>query len=134
MPDASNDSSDSGAPAVGVRRRDLQERTAKFGESVILYARRLPVNPVTRCLIDQMVRAGTSVGANYCEADDAESRRDFRHKVSICLKEVKEVRHWLRMMAAAVPESRTDAASLWREARELNLILATIRRSVSGDR
>lgn len=110
-------------------RRDLQERTALFGEAVVGFARRVPVGPVTSCLIDQMVRAATSGGANYSEADDAESKKDFRHKISICLKEIKESKHWLRMMAAAAPELREEARQLWQEAKELNLIFAAIRRS-----
>jgi four helix bundle protein len=76
------------------------------------------------------VRAGTSVGANYGEADDAESKKDFAHKIGICRKESKESKHWLRMIAAAVPELRDDAASLWQEAKELNLIFGKIRRSL----
>jgi len=56
---------------------DLEERTALFGESVIDFAKRIPMNPVTERLIPQLVAAGTSVGANYCEADDAVSKKDF---------------------------------------------------------
>jgi four helix bundle protein len=113
------------------RKNDLPERTAWFGEAVIVFVRRIRVDPVTSSLIDQLVRSGTSVGANYCEADDAESKKDFRHKISICLKEIKETKHWLRMMAAAVPELKDEARVLWQEAKELTLIFATIRRSCS---
>jgi four helix bundle protein len=55
---------------------DLEERTALFGESIIGFAKSIPVNPVTNRLINQLVGAGTSVGANYCEADDAVSKKD----------------------------------------------------------
>ena len=58
---------------------DLEERTARFGESVILFAKKIPWSPVNNRLIDQLVGAGTSVGANYCEADDGVSRPDFKH-------------------------------------------------------
>src|ERR1700712_3392625 len=109
-------------------KNDLHERTACFGEAVIRFAKRVPVGPVTKCLIDQMVRSGTSVGANYCEADDAESRKDFRHKISICRKESRETRYWLRMVVAAQPELAEPARSLWQEAKELNLIFGKIRR------
>jgi 23S rRNA-intervening sequence protein len=68
------------------RVNDLQERTACFGEAVISFVRRVPINAITSSVINQLVRASTSVGANYCEADDAESKKDFRHKISICLK------------------------------------------------
>ena len=62
---------------------------------------------ITLPLISQLVRAGTSVGANYCEADDAVSKKDFRHMISICKKEARESKYWLRMIAAA--EDNTKA-------------------------
>lgn len=105
---------------------DLEERTAKFGEDIIEFAKKVPRNVVTIPLIGQLVKAGTSVGANYCEADCAESRKDFEHKLGICKKESKESRHWLRMVAKAVPELRNEAKVLWQEASELNLIFSSI--------
>jgi four helix bundle protein len=108
---------------------DLRERTARFGESVINFVRRIPLNAITSSVINQLVRAATSVGANYCEADDAESRKDFRHKISICLKEAKETLHWLRMLAAAAPDFKADARIIYKEAKELNLIFAAIKQS-----
>src|SRR2546421_12128608 len=83
---------------------DLEERTAIFGESVIRFAKRLPQNPVMNPLISQIVRSSTSVGANYCEADDAGTKKDFKHKIGTCRKESRETKHWLRMIAAAAPE------------------------------
>jgi four helix bundle protein len=109
---------------------DLVERTAKFGESIVRLAKRVPINPVNQSLISQLVRAGTSVGANYCEADDAESRKDFGHKIGICRKEAKETKHWLRMLAVAEPALSDEARLLWQEAKELNLIFGKIRRSL----
>ncbi len=107
---------------------DLDERTAQFGEAIIVFAKRIPVTPVTRPLISQIVRSGTSVGANYGEADDAESGKDFQHKTSICKKEARETKYWLRMIAKAEPALRNDARVLWREAKELHLIFAKIMR------
>src|SRR4051794_12912327 len=107
---------------------DLEERTAVFGEAIITFAKRIPVNPVTLPLISQLVRAGTSIGANYCEADDACSKKDFRHKIGISRKESKETKHWLRMVAAAANELRADARPLWQEAKELNRIFGSILR------
>ena len=69
------------------QRFDLEERTARFGEGVIAFAKKIPRNPVTLPLISQLVRSGTSVGANYCEADDAVSKKDFRNKIGTCKKE-----------------------------------------------
>ena len=56
------------------KKYDLEERTAKFGENIIMFSRKIKKDPVTLPLISQIVRSGTSVGANYCEADDAESK------------------------------------------------------------
>ena len=106
------------------RAYDLVERTARFGEGVIAFARTVPRNTVTEPLIRQLVRAGTSVGANNCEANDAVSRKDFRNKIGICRKEASETKYWFRMIAEAVPELREEARRLWQEANELHLIFA----------
>jgi four helix bundle protein len=105
---------------------DLEERTAQFGEAVIRFAKTISKNPVTTPLISQLVRAGTSVGANYCEADDAVSKKDFENKIGTCRKESRETKLWLRMIAAAEPELKTEARKLWQEAKELHLIFAAI--------
>jgi four helix bundle protein len=105
---------------------DLEERTAKFGEDIIKFSKKIPYNIVTGPIITQLVKSGTSVGANYCEADDAESRTDFKHKIGICKKEARETKYWLRMTATAEKELATDAKVLWREAKELNLIFNAI--------
>jgi four helix bundle protein len=115
-------------PVSGVARYDLPERTAKFGEAIVRFARGIPITPTNQTLVRQLVRAGTSIGANYCEADDAESKKDFRHKIGICRKEAKESKYWLRMIAAAEPTMSETARTLWQEAKELNLIFGTIRR------
>lgn len=111
------------------RKYDLEERTAKFGEAVIAFARKIPRDPVTAPLISQVVRAGTSVGANYCEADDAVSRKEFKHKIGTCKKEARETKFWLRQIAAAAPDCKTECRKLWQEAKELHLIFAKIWRS-----
>src|SRR5260221_6686807 len=105
---------------------DLEERTTQFDETVIVFAKKIPKNPVTLPLISQFVRSGTSVGANYCEADDATSKKDFKHKICICRKEARETKLWLRMVAAAEPELKIEARKLWQEAKELHLIFAAI--------
>lgn len=98
------------------KKYDLEERTAKFGKDIIEFAKELPKNVVTIPLIDQLIRAGTSVGSNYCEADCAETKKDFEHKIGICKKESKETKHWFRMIAKAVPEKKDKARKLWQEA------------------
>lgn len=105
---------------------DLEERTAKFGEAIIEFAKKVQKNVITIPLINQLIRAGTSVGSNYCEADCAESKKDFEHKLGICKKEAKESRHWLRMIAKAAPELKDEARIHWKEANELQLIFISI--------
>ncbi len=95
---------------------DLEERTAWFGENIIKFARTIVKDEITRSLIDQLVRAGTSIGANYMEADGAESKKDFLHKMGLCKKEAKETKHWLRMIATADPAKNGDCKILWLEA------------------
>jgi four helix bundle protein len=106
--------------------RDLKERTARFGESIIRLSKRIPQNPVNSRLIGQLVGAGTSVGANYCEADDAVSGKEFKLKIGTCRKESKEVMFFLRMVATAEESLASEARVLWREAKELNLIFGAI--------
>lgn len=76
-----------------------------------------------------MIRSATSIGANYCEADGAESKKDFKHKIAICKKETKEVKHWLRMISRANCDKKERTRILWKEAQELNLIFSKIIRS-----
>lgn len=105
---------------------DLEERTAKFAETIIKFCRTIPENSITKILILQLIRAATSIGANYCEADDAESKKDFIHKIGICKKEARETKYWLRLIANAMPQLREDVKKLWVEAKELNLIFNAI--------
>jgi len=105
---------------------DLEERKAKFGEDIIKFAKKIPKDSITISLITQLVKAGTSVGANYCEADDAESKKDFIHKIGICKKEARETKHWFRIIVIACPELKEEARKLWIEAKELNLIFNAI--------
>jgi four helix bundle protein len=116
------------------RTYDLEERTARFGEAIIQFVKKVPVNPITEPLIGQLVRAGTSVGSNYCEADEAGSGKEFRYRISVCKRESKESKYWLRMIAAAVPALKDEARVHWLEARELTLIFGAIHRSRKGRR
>ena len=79
-------------PAAG-KVFELDERTARFGEDIIRFARAIKRDPVNTPLISQLVRSSTSVGANYMEAGAAQSGKDFDHKVGICKKEARETMH-----------------------------------------
>ncbi|MBI2462799.1 MAG: four helix bundle protein [Candidatus Spechtbacteria bacterium] len=105
---------------------DLGERTARFGERIIIFCGKISKNAVTTPIISQLVRSGTSIGANYCEADGAESKKDFKHKIGICKKEAKETMYWLRMTSTIAPELVREARDLWKESKELTLIFSAI--------
>jgi len=108
---------------------DLEERTARFGEAVIDFAKQIPQDAVTNRLISQLVGAATSVGANYVEADDAVSKKEFLKSIGTCRKEARETKHFLRMIVRAVPELKPQARTLWLEAKELHLIFSKIWRN-----
>lgn len=105
---------------------NLEERTAKFGESVIRLCQVIKLTIIIEPLIKQLIRSATSVGANYMEANGACSKSDFKNKIYIAKKEVMETKHWLRMLAVALPERQESLRSLWKEAQELTLIFSKI--------
>ena len=105
---------------------DLEERTSVFAENVILLLKKISHNTINRPIISQLIRSSGSIGANYMEADAADSKKDFRHKIVLCKKEAKETRHWLRLLAKANPESTADCRTLWQESHELLLIFSAI--------
>jgi len=108
------------------KKYDLEERTAKFGEAIIYFCKSLKENAINKPLLSQIIRSATSIGANYMEADVAESKKDFQHKIGICKKESKETIHWIRMVISANPETREKCKILQEEAHELLLIFSAI--------
>jgi four helix bundle protein len=107
---------------------DLEERTARFGEVLIRFCKKVPRRPDNDRLIGQLVGCGTSVGANYCEANEGVSKKDFRNTIGRCVKEAKETKFFLRMIAASEPALADEARKLYREAKELHLIFASMYR------
>ena len=107
---------------------DLEERVAKFGENIIDFAKKVTKNEITKPLISQIIRSGTSIGANYMEANEASSKKDFRNKIKICCKESRETKHWLRMIARADEKVILSCKLLWKEADEINKIFGSIAR------
>ena len=108
---------------------DLEERLACFAESIIDLMKKLPQDAVNVRLIPQEVAASGSSGANYSEANEAESKKDFVHKASIVKKELKESKHWLRLLARANPAHKEEFKKLWQENHELLLIFSKIIKS-----
>jgi four helix bundle protein len=116
------------------RKYDLEDRTTRFAEAIIEFAKVIRTNAITEPLIKQLVRSGTSIGANYVEADDASSRKEFRYRIGICKRESRETKYWLRMVAKAAPEMAEQARPQWTEAKELHLIFAKIYRGKAKGR
>ena len=112
--------------ANGKKNYDLAVRTSNFGAEIIIFVKEIKENNINRSIINQLVRSATSIGANYMEADCAESKKDFQHKIGICKKEAKETTHWLHMLAIAESKETERCRKLWQEAHELTLIFSAI--------
>ena len=109
---------------------DLEERTAKFGEDIIEFCKNIEQNAITRPIISQLIRSGTSIGANYMEANGAATKKDLRHKLTLCRKEAKESSYWLKLISKQNPASYKVAAGLAKESYELTLIFSTILKKI----
>ncbi|PIR67402.1 four helix bundle protein [bacterium CG_4_10_14_0_2_um_filter_33_32] len=105
---------------------DLSQRTRDFSIRLIKFAKDLSRNIITIPIISQLVRSGTSIGANYCEADEAQSRKDFIHKISICKKESKETDYWFDILSVTLSNPNNDLKILQKEVKELSLIFVAI--------
>lgn len=104
---------------------DIQERTFKFAVRVVKLLNRLPRTTAGFEIGKQVVRSATSIGSDVEEADAAESKQDFIHKMSIAHKETRETRYWLRIIRAALLDD-DELRALIQESDELVRILYTI--------
>lgn len=109
-----------------IKPYDLETRTTSFAEEIVQLCKKASKNHITIPIISQLIRAGTSIGANYSEATGASSKRDFTNKVFVCKKEAIETKYWLRLLAKAEVSVADDCRKLWREAQELTLIFSKI--------
>lgn len=105
---------------------DLEQRTLSFAKRILAFVNSVPFNPVTSPLVNQLTKSGTSVGANYHEANEAESKRDFVHKIAIANKEAKETRYWLKLFSHSKIGDSSVIKQLAQEAKELNFIFSSI--------
>ncbi len=110
------------------RPRDIQKRTSDFAKRVVLPVNRLPRTVAGVEMGRQLLRSGTSVGANVREADSAESHNDFVHKITISEKEVKETKYWLELLNETILPNDPELALLVDEADQLGRILYAIGR------
>ena len=107
----------------------LLERTFSFGVDTLSFLLKLPNNKVYSVIIYQLAKASTSIGSNYEEAQAAESKKDFTHKVGIVLKEIRESNYWYRVLNAVLPksDSNKELQRLLNESLELRKIFTTIK-------
>ena len=108
------------------KKYDLEDRTLEFGKRIIHLVKDLPKNTINFNLCDQIVRSGTSMGANYREANETETKKDFCFRIRICRKEGKETIYWLKLIEEANPELKDKIAPLLQEPTELVKIFAAI--------
>ncbi len=111
---------------------DLEERTAKFSENIIEFIKIVKRDDINRNIITQLVRAATSIGANYSEANASSSKRDFRNKIYICKKEANETKYWLRILSVYHPDLKEKTRIFWKEAHEFHLIFQKITNTIDG--
>lgn len=109
--------------------RKLEERTLLFAVAIVKFAGSFPSSEAAKIISRQLVKAGTSVGANYREANRAESREDFIHKSAVALKESAETDYWLDLCTRVDLGDPQQRTALGKEARELLAIFTTINRN-----
>lgn len=107
---------------------NLEKRTIDFSKNLISFLKKVPKNVLTVPNIEQCLRSGTSIGANYREANGASSKKDFLNKIYICKKEAKETLYWLEILGCTNEDEKlkADCRNLWKEAKELVLIFGKI--------
>ena len=114
------------------KKYDLEERTAKFGEDIIDFAKKIPKNTITFPLISQLIRAGTSVGANYVEAQAASSKKDFVNFLFHSLKSANESKFWLAILRDSGKADKNQVNALLSELTEISNILGSSIITVRG--
>ena len=105
---------------------DLGERTSLFSETMLEFCKRLRIDKISQILILQLIRCTTSIGANYMEARNGSSKKDFRNKIFICKKEAQETEYWLRLLQKCFPLEKEEIIKFSNEAHELLLIFQKI--------
>lgn len=104
----------------------LEVRTLEFSKNLIVFCKKLKRDPVSLPIISQLIRSGTSIGANYMEANGASSSKDFKNKIHICKKEAQETKYWFSVLSETFPEYSESIGKLWLEVDEFSRIFGKI--------
>ena len=111
--------------------KKLEQRITEFGLAIIKLCKKIKADNVSAAIINQLVRSGTSIGANYMEANNASSKKDFTNKIFICKKESEETKYWLKMLLSCYPSEGKLINVLHDECHQLVMIfqktISTIR-------
>lgn len=109
-----------------MKNYDLEERTMKFSKNIIILWKKIPFNMVNKRLVDQLLRSATSIGANYREANECDTKKDFKNKIRISKKEARETIYWLELLIDANLNMKEEMLLLLDESKQLMKILASI--------
>lgn len=118
---------------MNAKTAELLKRTFDFGVSTLKFLRKLPKDKIYSVITYQLAKAATSVGANYEEAQGAESKKDFSHKIGIALKEIRESNYWFRILNEILQDSQSNSEliKLLDESNQLKQIFSSIKISSS---
>ena len=105
---------------------DLESRTINFSKDILDFVENSKISFLNKNIIDQLLRSATSIGANYREANNGASKKDFINKINICRKEAKETEYWIELLAKVEKDKIFELRRLWSEAHQLTLILGKI--------
>jgi len=110
----------------------LEKRTKNFALSIINLSMSLPSNIEFSVIKKQIVKSGTSIGANYREANTPRSKADFKNRISICRSETNETIYWLELILESRPANNQQAAEIYAEARQLLAIFTSIAHKINA--
>ncbi len=113
-------------------KTELEGRTKIFAIRVIQFVAKIPKSKTTDVLLYQLLKSGTSIGANYREANRAESRNDFMHKIGVVSKEAAETQYWLELFKETVLSDKEELNWLYKESTELLAIFTRIGKSAKS--
>lgn len=111
---------------ISTKKYDLEERTLQFAKNIRSFLRKLPKDFIALEDAVQLVRSSGSIGANYIEANEALSRKDFFHRIKICRKEAKESSYWLLLLNITKEEYSKEREHFIQEVTELMKIFGAI--------
>ncbi len=105
---------------------DLEGRTSLFSKSILILIKSITATALNQNIIHQLLKSSTSIGANYREANNASSKKDFINKIAICRKEANETQYWIELLAAIESDKIKELRTIWSEAHQLTLIFGKI--------